>query len=59
VLKLVRLYLSSFKLGNETQELVRVLSANRRTAYVSNAMDCMTDLSRKERFDDLGWPRSA
>jgi dipeptidase E len=51
VFKLVRLYLSSFKLGNETQELVRMLPANRRTAYISNAMDYMTDLSRRERFE--------
>lgn len=41
----MKLYLSSFRTGNETDKLVEISkSTNKRVAFISNAMDCFTDL---------------
>jgi dipeptidase E len=48
----LKFYLSSYKLGRETEQLVRLLPENKRTAYVSNAGDPFTDLERKRRWEE-------
>lgn len=49
-------YLSSYKLGNETQKLQEIVkSTNKKCAYIPNAMDWATDLERltKGNLSDL------
>ncbi len=48
----MKLYLSSFKLGNETRRLKQMLPRNRKTAYISNALDFSTDLERRRRNEE-------
>jgi dipeptidase E len=52
------MYLSSFRLGNETQKLVEMVGNNKRTAVISNALDFSDDIERKNagtqrEIDDL------
>jgi len=44
----MRLYLSSFRLGNETNKLVSMVQRNRRAAVIFNAIDFSCDLERKQ-----------
>ncbi len=44
----MKLYLSSYKLGDQSQQLVSWLP-NKRIALISNALDFATDLERKEQ----------
>jgi len=45
----MRLYLSSFRTGNETTKLVEMAKlTNQKVAFISNAMDYFTDLERRE-----------
>jgi dipeptidase E len=48
----MKLYLSSYKLGMETEQLKRLLPLNKRTIYISNAGDSFTDLERKRRWEE-------
>lgn len=52
----MRFYLSSFKLGNEAEKLKEMLPANKRTAFIPNAVDHGTDLERVKRdnTEDMG-----
>jgi dipeptidase E len=46
----MRFYLSSYKIGNAVETLKTLLpAANKRVAYISNALDWSTDLARRER----------
>jgi dipeptidase E len=45
----MRLYLSSFRLGNQPQRLVDLVGDNKRVAIIVNAGDLMTDDDRKAR----------
>ncbi len=47
----MRLYLSSFRIGNKPEELLKLLGTGRRTALILNAMDFM---NAKDRADDFG-----
>jgi dipeptidase E len=44
----MKLYLSSYRLGNEPQKLAEMVGKNRKTAIISNALDCYTDLPRRK-----------
>lgn len=43
----MKLYLSSFRLGNEPEQLVRLLAHNKKTAVIANAIDGATEQDRK------------
>src|SRR5437588_4232973 len=43
----MKLYLSSFRLGNHPEQLVRLLSSKKKTAVIANAMDGATEHERK------------
>ncbi len=44
----MRLYLSSFRLGNRPDELLRLLGDRRRTGVIANAIDALAGDERKE-----------
>ena len=43
----MKLYLSSYRLGNETDKLVSMVQENKRAAVIFNALDFSCDLERK------------
>lgn len=43
----MKLYLSSFRLGNNPERLVKLLSRNKKTAVIANAVDEATEQDRK------------
>lgn len=45
----MRLYLSSFKLGNRPEKLTKMASGDKRIAFIPNAMDFATDIPRLEK----------
>lgn len=48
----MKFYLSSYKLGNETDKLKELIPAkNRKTAYISNALDFSDDLERRKKSE--------
>ena len=47
----MRLYLSSFRVGEAGTELVRLAGKNRKVAVIGNACDFRDDATRKERLD--------
>ena len=53
----MRLYLSSFKIGNKPEELVRMAGPNKHVAVISNAIDFRVEPERRDRvqkeFADL------
>ncbi len=53
----MRLYLSSFRLGNRPEEMIKLLSEKKRTAVIANATDYKTkedrDQSVKRELNDL------
>ena len=54
----MRFYLSSIGLGRETDKLKQMLPENRLTAYIPNAIDYSSDISRRNKskgqdMDDL------
>jgi dipeptidase E len=48
----MRFYLSSYKLGKETEQLKKLLPVNKRTAYISNAGDSFSDLERRRQWEE-------
>ncbi|MFP4568127.1 MAG: Type 1 glutamine amidotransferase-like domain-containing protein [Candidatus Woesearchaeota archaeon] len=44
----MKLYLSSYKLGNDLNELKKLFPKNKKTAYISNALDFSNDLDRRK-----------
>lgn len=54
----MKFYLSSYKLGNEIDTLKELIPTNKKTAFVSNALDFSSDLDRRKKseqsdIDDL------
>lgn len=54
----MKLYLSSYHLGNEPEQLTALLGENKRAAVIPNALDYSTDQerlakSRQREFDEL------
>ncbi|QQS38426.1 Type 1 glutamine amidotransferase-like domain-containing protein [Candidatus Woesebacteria bacterium] len=49
----MKLYLSSFKIGDEGQRLAHMVGGNKRIAIISNALDCYSDLERRKKGEDL------
>ena len=54
----MRFYLSSIGLGSETDKLKQILPKNSLTAYIPNAIDYSSDISRRNKsngqdMDDL------
>jgi dipeptidase E len=48
----MKFYLSSYKLGNELDKLKELLpSENKKTAYISNALDFSDDLERRKKSE--------
>ncbi len=48
----MKFYLSSYKLGNELNKLKELLPAeNKKTAYISNALDFSDDLERRKKSE--------
>ena len=48
----MKFYLSSYKLGGETERLATLFPENRKTAYISNAGDSFTNSERKRRWEE-------
>lgn len=46
----MKYYLSSFKIGNETERLKSLIPPNKKTAYISNALDMVEDQSWLSEF---------
>lgn len=54
----MKFYLSSYKLGNEIDTLKALIPNNKKTAFISNALDFSSDLERRKKseqsdIDDL------
>jgi dipeptidase E len=48
----MKFYLSSYKLGDKTNELKELIAnKNKKTAYISNALDFSSDLERREKSE--------
>ena len=47
----MKLYLSSYKLGNEIEKLTKMIKGNKRIAVISNSLDCYSDLERRKQGD--------
>lgn len=48
----MKFYLSSYKLGNEITKLKELIPAdNKKTAYISNALDFSDDLERRKQSE--------
>jgi dipeptidase E len=45
---LMKMYLSSFRLGDQTQELVKMVGINKKVAVIANAMDFVDDIERRK-----------
>lgn len=47
----MKLYLSSYRLGNKPEKLIELLSGSKKIAVIANAMDFVDDLQRKEKVN--------
>ena len=47
----MKLYLSSFRLGNNPERLAGLLSSNKKAAVIINAMDFLENEIRKEKLE--------
>ena len=48
----MKLYLSSYKLGNDLDKLKELFPKNKKTAYISNALDFSEDLERRKKGEE-------
>ncbi len=48
----MRLYLSSFRNGNQPSELLRLLSGKKRTALIANAIDADDEMTRSQKVQE-------
>jgi len=48
----MKFYLSSYKIGNETDKLKALAPANKKAAYIPNALDYSTDLERRKESEE-------
>lgn len=50
----MKLYLSSFKIGNEAKKLIEMTEkGNKKVAFVNNALDFATDIERRRKSDQM------
>ena len=49
----MKYYLSSFKLGNEVERLKRLIPSNKKTAYISNALDMVDGQQWVKEFTEF------
>lgn len=51
----MKFYLSSYKIGKEVDKLKKLIPENKKTAYISNALDFSNDLNRRKQseLDDI------
>lgn len=47
----MKLYLSSYKVGNETAKLLEMLNGKKKIGYIPNAMDFATDIERRSKSE--------
>ena len=47
----MKLYLSSYKIGDEGQKLAGMVGGEKRIALISNALDCYSDLERRKKSE--------
>lgn len=47
----MKFYLSSYKLGNEIDKLKELIPINKKTAFISNALDFSNDLDRRKKSE--------
>lgn len=47
----MKFYLSSYKLGNEVDTLKALIPTNKKTAFISNALDFSSDLERRKKSE--------
>lgn len=45
----MRLYLSSYHLGNESKKLIEMIGVNKKAAIIANALDFSLDLERRKK----------
>jgi dipeptidase E len=50
IFKSMRLYLSSYRIGNHPEHLVRLVGSNKRCAVIANASDYMSPQEREEKL---------
>lgn len=50
----MKFYLSSYRLGNKVQKLKKMLPKNKKTAFISNAMDYIDDLDKRKQKNQSG-----
>jgi len=48
----MKFYLSSYKFGNEIEKLKKLIPKNKKTAYISNALDFSDDLERRRKGEE-------
>jgi dipeptidase E len=48
----VKLYLSSYRLGNHPEKLANLFTDNKNVAVIANAMDFVEDITRKEKANN-------
>jgi dipeptidase E len=49
IFPVMKLYLSSYKIGNEGRKLAKMIGGDKKIAVISNALDCYSDLERREK----------
>lgn len=49
----MKLYLSSYRIGNETAKLLEMLNGKKKIGYISNAMDFTTDSERRSKGEQV------
>jgi len=47
----MKFYLSSYKIGKEVDKLKKLIPENKKTAYISNALDFSNDLKRRKQSE--------
>lgn len=47
----MKFYLSSYKIGNDLDKLKKLIPANKKTAYISNALDFSSDIDRRRQSE--------
>ena len=47
----MKFYLSSYRIGNETKKLKKMIPKNKKTALISNALDCYSNIKRRKRSE--------
>jgi len=48
----MKLYLSSFKVGNKGNKLAKMIASEKKIAVIPNALDCYPDLERRKKSEE-------